>query len=56
MAARTLGQQAVPTTFGLKAAGWLTGLLHARDRLAAPPSWALPWPVRRVRSARWRPT
>ncbi|MEV0346174.1 lyase family protein [Nonomuraea sp. NPDC050680] len=35
MAARTLGQQAVPTTFGLKAAGWLTGLLHARDRLVA---------------------
>ncbi|WP_433517851.1 lyase family protein [Nonomuraea sp. CA-143628] len=35
MAARTLGQQAVPTTFGLKAAGWLTGLLRARDRLAA---------------------
>ncbi|MEU7745980.1 lyase family protein [Nonomuraea sp. NPDC049158] len=35
MAARTLGQQAVPTTFGLKAAGWLTGLLHARDRLGA---------------------
>ncbi|MEU8146357.1 lyase family protein [Nonomuraea sp. NPDC048901] len=35
MAARTLGQQAVPTTFGLKAAGWLTGLLHARDRLSA---------------------
>ena len=25
MAGRTLGQQAVPTTFGLKAAGWLTG-------------------------------
>ncbi|MFG3436720.1 lyase family protein [Nonomuraea sp. NPDC047897] len=35
MAARTLGQQAVPTTFGLKAAGWLAGLLRARDRLAA---------------------
>ncbi|MEU8246797.1 lyase family protein [Nonomuraea sp. NPDC048916] len=35
MAARTLGQQAVPTTFGLKAAGWLTGLLRARDRLRA---------------------
>ncbi|MEV7008559.1 3-carboxy-cis,cis-muconate cycloisomerase [Streptosporangium sp. NPDC051022] len=33
MAARTLGQHAVPTTFGLKAAGWLAGLLHARDRL-----------------------
>src|SRR5690606_7991031 len=35
MAARTLGQQAVPTTFGLKAATWLTGVLRARDRLAA---------------------
>jgi 3-carboxy-cis,cis-muconate cycloisomerase len=35
MAGRTLGQQAVPTTFGLKAAGWLTGCRDARDRLAA---------------------
>jgi 3-carboxy-cis,cis-muconate cycloisomerase len=42
MAARTLLQQAVPTTFGLKAAGWLVamlearrGLLRARDELAA---------------------
>jgi 3-carboxy-cis,cis-muconate cycloisomerase len=35
MAARTLLQQAVPTTFGLKAAGWLVGLLEARRRLAA---------------------
>jgi 3-carboxy-cis,cis-muconate cycloisomerase len=34
MAARTLMQQAVPTTFGLKAAGWLDGLLNARRRLA----------------------
>ncbi len=34
MAGRTLGQQAVPTTFGLTCAGWLTGLLEARDRLA----------------------
>lgn len=33
MAARTLGQHAVPTTFGLKAAGWLQGVLDARDRL-----------------------
>ena len=33
MAARTLMQQAVPTTFGLKAAGWLVGLLDARGRL-----------------------
>ncbi len=35
MAGRTLGQQAVPTTFGLRAAGWLAGVAQARDRLAA---------------------
>jgi 3-carboxy-cis,cis-muconate cycloisomerase len=35
MAARTLLQQAVPTTFGLKAAGWLVGVVEARRRLAA---------------------
>ncbi|GGN41937.1 3-carboxy-cis,cis-muconate cycloisomerase [Actinoplanes campanulatus] len=35
MAGRTLTQHAVPITFGLKAAGWLTGVLDARDRLAA---------------------
>jgi 3-carboxy-cis,cis-muconate cycloisomerase len=34
MAARTLLQQAVPTTFGLKAAAWLLALLDARARLA----------------------
>jgi 3-carboxy-cis,cis-muconate cycloisomerase len=34
MAARTLLQQAVPTTFGLKAAGWLVGVGEARNRLA----------------------
>ncbi len=33
MAARTLTQHAVPTTFGLKAAGWLHGVLDATDRL-----------------------
>ena len=33
MAARTLLQQAVPTTFGLKAAGWLVGVVDARMRL-----------------------
>ena len=33
MAARTLLQQAVPTTFGLKAAGWLVGVLEVRDAL-----------------------
>jgi 3-carboxy-cis,cis-muconate cycloisomerase len=35
MAARTLLQQAVPTTFGAKAAGWLVGLLEPRDALAS---------------------
>jgi 3-carboxy-cis,cis-muconate cycloisomerase len=35
MVARTLTQQALPTTFGLKAAGWLVAVLDARRRLAA---------------------
>ncbi|MFE6492773.1 3-carboxy-cis,cis-muconate cycloisomerase [Streptomyces sp. NPDC057748] len=35
MAARTLTQHAVPTTFGLKAAGWRALILDARDRLSA---------------------
>ncbi|MEU4420193.1 lyase family protein [Actinoplanes sp. NPDC024001] len=35
MAGRTLTQHAVPITFGLKAATWLTGVLDARGRLAA---------------------
>ena len=35
MAARTLLQQAVPTTFGLKAAVWLSAVVEARRRLAA---------------------
>ncbi|TNY36359.1 lyase family protein [Thermomonospora catenispora] len=34
MAGRTLARQAMPTTFGLKAAGWLLGCLQARRRLA----------------------
>ena len=34
MPARTLLQQALPTTFGLKAAGWLVAVLDARRRLA----------------------
>ena len=34
-AARTLLQQAVPTTFGLRAAGWLTAVLDARALLRA---------------------
>ena len=33
MAGRTLMQQALPTTFGLKAAGWLVTTLQARLRL-----------------------
>ncbi len=37
MVARTLGQQALPTTFGLRAAGWLDALMDARDELAAVP-------------------
>lgn len=35
MVARTLTQHAVPTTFGLKAAGWRALVLDARDRVAA---------------------
>jgi 3-carboxy-cis,cis-muconate cycloisomerase len=34
MAGRTLLQAAVPTTFGLKAAGWMTGLDEAAGRLS----------------------
>ena len=33
MAARTILQQAVPTTFGARAAGWLVSLVEARRRL-----------------------
>ena len=33
MAGRTLLQQALPTTFGLKAAGWLVSLLEGRRRI-----------------------
>jgi 3-carboxy-cis,cis-muconate cycloisomerase len=35
MPGRTLTQHAVPTTFGLKAAGWRSLVLDARDRTAA---------------------
>ena len=34
MPARTLLQHALPTTFGLKAAGWLVAVLEAADRVA----------------------
>jgi 3-carboxy-cis,cis-muconate cycloisomerase len=37
MAARTLLQQALPTTFGLKAAGWLVAVDEARELLEAVP-------------------
>ena len=37
MVARTLTQHAVPTTFGLKVAGWRSLVLDARDSLAALP-------------------
>ncbi|PRY37276.1 3-carboxy-cis,cis-muconate cycloisomerase [Umezawaea tangerina] len=35
VAGRTLAQHAVPTTFGLKCAGWLVAVDEARDRLDA---------------------
>lgn len=34
MVARTLSQHALPTTFGLKLAGWLDGMSHARSQIA----------------------
>jgi len=37
MLARTLTQPALPTTFGMKFANWLTGLLDAADCVAALP-------------------
>lgn len=37
MAGRTLLQQALPTTFGLKATGWLLGIRATRRRLAEVP-------------------
>lgn len=44
MMARTLGQFALPTTFGLRAAGWLTGLTQAGQQLeAAVSSLPLQW-------------
>jgi 3-carboxy-cis,cis-muconate cycloisomerase len=41
MAGRTLMQQAVPTTLGAKAAGWLTGIAHSTVRLQAAGEAAL---------------
>jgi 3-carboxy-cis,cis-muconate cycloisomerase len=37
MVGRTLLQQALPITFGLKAAGWLAAVAEARERLATVP-------------------
>ncbi|WP_419992773.1 class-II fumarase/aspartase family protein [Streptomyces boninensis] len=42
MAGRTLTQHAVPTTFGLKAATWLQGVLDARERMASLVGSGLP--------------
>lgn len=59
MAGRTLAQHAVPTTFGLKAAGWLRLIADAQTRVRAV-AYALPaqlgerqarWP--RTGSTRW---
>ena len=54
MAGRTLLQQAVPTTFGLKAAGWLAGVLEARGALARSgrSGWPSSWAARPARSRR----
>ena len=41
MIGRTLLQQAVPVTFGLTAAGWMTAVDEAREGLAAVSSWRL---------------
>jgi len=41
MLGRTLLQQALPVTFGLKAAGWLAGIQSARGNLLATAQWAL---------------
>ena len=52
MVARTLLQHAVPTTFGLKAAGWLTAIVEARARLErCPESGSLRSSA--VRPGRW---
>lgn len=40
--ARTLGQHAVPTTFGLKAAGWLVAVVDVRRRVGALLDGGLP--------------
>jgi 3-carboxy-cis,cis-muconate cycloisomerase len=42
MAGRTLLQQALPITFGAKAAGWLLGVVDVRRLVSSAPT-ALPW-------------
>src|SRR3712207_789991 len=42
VAARTLLQQALPTTFGLKAAGWLVSVLETRRKLLDVRTTGLP--------------
>jgi 3-carboxy-cis,cis-muconate cycloisomerase len=41
MLGRTLLQQALPVTFGVKAAGWLAGIESARRNLLATADWGL---------------
>jgi 3-carboxy-cis,cis-muconate cycloisomerase len=41
LSGRTLMQQAVPTTLGMKAAGWLAGVEHSRTRLTEAGNAAL---------------
>jgi 3-carboxy-cis,cis-muconate cycloisomerase len=41
MLGRTVLQQALPVTFGLKAAGWLVAIESARGNLVATAEWAL---------------
>ncbi len=55
MAARTLLQQAVPTTFGLKAAGWLVAVLEARGETRRRPRRAARRAARRCRGNPRRP-
>ena len=56
MIGRTLLQQAVPVTFGLVAAGWLTGLDEARAGLDRVRAGRLAAAGRRGTLARWAPT
>ena len=55
MIGRTRFQQAVPTTFGLKVAGWLAPLLRHRERLRRAEAAAARGPARRRRRQPGRP-